>query len=247
MKRTFFIALSASLLTATTEGQDFFKQLGQELQRQGRQTLQNRGVPPQYVGSPQRGGGGQQGTYNSRSLPSEGGNNSGGNRDNFRGGNDFMLPGGGGGGFQRQDPGLHYRTQPYQNGRPLQGNQPYISGQPYQGSQPYQVVQPGYTTPGVVSGADIPTAPVDSSQYVVIRCPQSANGSCRYTLESNRGNYAFTMSPGKEQRFRASTQWIISYHDGTQQRRYRLNGGKSYTLKKDGTRWQLYSVAHPGS
>ena len=97
-------------------------------------------------------------------------------------------------------------------------------------------------------GSDLPTAPVNSSEYVVIRGPQSSSGSCRYTLSSSRGNFGFTMSGGKEQRFRQTTRWVISYHDGVQQRRYRLDGGTTYTLKQvEGNRWQLYSVAHPGS
>jgi hypothetical protein len=56
------------------------------------------------------------------------------------------------------------------------------------------------------------------------------------------------MSAGQEQRFRVSRDWVISYNDGSKSQKYRLVGGKTYTLKKvDGNRWQLYSIRAAGS
>lgn len=228
----FITAICCMQVASTAHSQDFFKDLGRELTRQA--TQGNRGQT-----------GRNQDTPRSRSMPSESGQKSGGG-GGFGGMDGYLLPGQGnpgsfpGGGQPIQ--GQPYQGQPYQ-GQPYQG-QPY-QGQPYQG-QPYQG-QPYQGQPVITQTADIPSAPVSSSAYVVIRCPQSSTGSIRYTLMSNRGNYAFTMLPGQEQRFRASTKWAISYSDGSAQKKYRLESGKTYTLKTiEGNKWQLYSVAHPG-
>ncbi len=249
MRRTFTLTLSLGcclLLGSVANGQDFFEQLGRqlgnELQNQAHRAIrgQRGGGQPSVRPAPVQGGGQIQG-YGGTSLPSEGANKSGPGQGqgSVDVGNDFLLPGNSGGQPFRGQPnqGLPYQGQPYQV-------QPY-QGQIYQ-AQPYR----GQTYHGTVTSAssDIPTAPVESDAYIVIRCPKSSAGSIRYTLSSSRGDYAFTMSGGKEQRFRKSTNWTISYNDGTQQRRYRLEGGRTYTLKTiEGNRWQLYSVAAPGS
>lgn len=51
------------------------------------------------------------------------------------------------------------------------------------------------------------------------------------------------MSAGQEQRFRIGSGWLIRYNDGSQQRLYKLEGGKSYKLvRKEDNRWQLYAA-----
>ncbi len=237
MKQNIFWACTVCCLmgTSSAHAQNLLKQLGRQFEQQGRQILRQQGVP---IRGGQQGGRpitpGQQ-TPRSNSIPSEGGNRSGGNGNPFRGGGDgFLLPGNGGG-----------AQGPYPGSQPYPGTQPYPGNQPYPGT-----VYPGQSDSRIItsSGSDMPTTPVDTDQYVVIRCPKSATGSIRYTLSSDRGNYGFTMTPGKEQRFRVSTRWIISYNDGTQQRRYRLEGGMAYTLKTTAdNRWQLYSVRAAGS
>ena len=239
MKHNVFWACTACFLinTSHAEAQNLLKQLGRQLEQQGRQVLRQQGVPirgGQQGGRPITPNPGQNGVR-SHSMPSEGGNRSGGNRDRFGGGGDFLLPGNGGGGGRRNN---QFPINQYP------ANQ-HPQTQPYPGT-----IYPNQSSSRIItsSGSDMPTTPVDTDQYVVIRCPKSATGSISYTLSSDRGNFGFTMNAGKEQRFRVSTRWIISYNDGTQQRRYKLEGGKTYTLKTTPeNRWQLYSVTAAGS
>ncbi len=256
------IALCLTLMEGAAQGQNFLKQL----ERGARQAINQ-----QRQGS--GGSTGQQKSYGSSSLPTEGGQRTGGG--SFRPGNGFMLPGGQqrnqsnslpseggrrtiGGEFQpgngfllpgngvQPNPGrvIYPGNQPYPgSGQPIYGNQPG-TGQVIYGQPIDRTTQYGSSTN---SGSAVPTAPVSTSQYVTIRCPQSANGSIYYPLESDRGNFGFTMRGGQEQRFRVSSNWKISYNDGSSQKRYRLTGGKTYTLKNEGSRWQLYSVRAAGS
>ncbi|MFK7818309.1 MAG: hypothetical protein AB8G99_06305 [Planctomycetaceae bacterium] len=216
------------------------------LENQGRQYVQDRlraSTPQYYKPTPQSG----QGTDRPRSMspssvPSEGGRGSGGRDRIFNpGGDGFLLPGNGGGNTQPVNPRFRNPQMP--------GGQYYYPGdqQIYPGTQPF----PSRSFPGgstTYPSSMAPPSPVRTSQYVVIRVPQSVSGSLYYTLSSGTRNYGFTISGGQEQRFQVSNEWSISYNDGTQQRRYRLLGGKTYTLKKiEGNRWQLYSVRAAGS
>ena len=91
------------------------------------------------------------------------------------------------------------------------------------------------------SSGDLPSAPVMSSEYIVIRCPASSgSGSISYLLSSQGRNYRFTLFSGQEQRFKVGTGWTIGFNDGVEEKRYRLEGGMAYTLKNDAnTRWKI--------
>jgi hypothetical protein len=227
MKYVFSLALAiclASSSTAIAQG-GFWDQLGNRLGQQGREVLQQelRGmpsIPDLYYRGPQSGQP-QEGypQYQQRSLPSEPGQRSGGNQPFLPGDGGFGLPGNG-----QPRPG---------NGQP--GFQPNPGYQPY---RPYQP-QPGgtYVQPSPV----MPSSPVSSSQYILIRCPQSTQGTVSYTLSSNGSNYGFSMSGGQEQHFRAGSVWSISYFNGSKQKRHQLESGRVYMIKRDANNlWQLY-------
>ena len=177
MKCVFLLALAICLASSSTvvaQG-GFLDQLRDRVEQQGRDALQR-----QFGGS--QGGGQQQGGNPGQprrfSLPSEGGKSSGG------GGQPF-LPGDGG------------FDLPSFGGQPIQPNP---GGQP---SRPFQP-EMRYSQPGnqVISNRPaMPSSPVSSSQYVLIRCPQSTPGSVSYTLSTNGLSYGFTMSAGQEQYF----------------------------------------------
>ena len=100
------------------------------------------------------------------------------------------------------------------------------------------------------SSSDIPSAPVNmaSNPHIVIRCPGSTAETLSYSLRSSKGSYQFSITGGQEQRFRQSTQWNISFHDGMTSRQFRLEGGKTYTIKKNhDNHWSLTGIQHPGS
>jgi hypothetical protein len=217
MKCVFLLALAICLASSSTvvaQG-NLFDQLRNRVEQQGRDALQR-----QFGGS--QGGGQQQGGNPEQprrfSLPSEGGKSSGGGGQSF-------LPGDGG--FDL--PG--FAGQP---------RQPNPGGQP---SRPYQP-DGSFSQPGnqfTSNRPAMPSSPVTSSQYVLIRCPQSTPGSVSYTLSTNGLSYGFTMSSGQEQHFRAESVWFISYFDGTRQRRHQLQGGRAYQIKRDANnRWQLF-------
>lgn len=158
------------------------------------------------------------------------------------------------------------QTQPIQTQQPISSGQSQIQPgesyyydefgrrivlppQPLRNSQPINT-QPIRTNPIGQSSSDIPSAPVDMSRnpHIVIRCPGSTAETLPYSLESDKGKYQFRISGGQEQRFRQSTTWAISFHNGMTIRKYRLEGGKTYTVRKgDDNQWKLTGMSHPGS
>lgn len=255
---TAMIAIGVMSYSEASAQRDLFRNLGRELGNQGREMLQRE------LGNiiPQQGGGG--GIQTQRSgIPSEGGGTSGGNRRDFIGESEFMLPGGGGFANQPQPIIQQPQIQP----QPGFGNQPFYPSQPQptnpQYSQPSMRAtfpddqsQSRFVDQGQVqtvfrtntSASPFPGNPVMSNQYVVIRCPDSVSGSITYSLVSNGRKMSYTMSAGQEQRFRVGTSWVIEYNDGSKLRKYALNGGKTYTMRRENDgRWQLYSIKSQGS
>ena len=258
MKRYLLIAFVLPLILHTeASAQDLLRRFSQELRDQGRQLIQREMGKPQQT-APEFGQPPQEGPRPMGAIPSEGGKNSGGNPQDFRNGDDFRMPGQG---------------QPYQPQPQPQDMQPFLPnpGTPYQGgSQPFPSdllyrdgypnnanndfrLQPGNQTyPQPITrtetSSQMPSSPVMSNRYAVIRCPENVMGTIRYTLKSSTGSYSYTLGGGQEQRFRVDTPWSISYNDGSQERRYAIRGGKTYTMKMTKeNRWQLYSVKSPGS
>ncbi len=245
MNRFFLLTLVACVLSGSNAfGQGFLEQLGREIIQ--------RELPPQRGNPPQRGGDG--GEHRRQSMPSESGRDSGGGRFTNPGFGDFDLPGRG----QPVQPGYVDPGQLVQPGQQQVfpgGQQIYPGGQMVQPGRPYdpslnQTIyvegrQPHRTTYAI---GDLPSSPVMTQQYIVIRCPESTVGSIYYSLDSDRGQFGFTLSPGQEQRFRAGTDWTIGYNDGSQEKRYKLNGGKTYTMKRvSDNRWQIYATQAVGS
>ncbi|MFK7769455.1 MAG: hypothetical protein AB8B55_19735 [Mariniblastus sp.] len=216
MNRYFFLTLVACLLSGSNAfGQSFLEQLGREL-----------------IQKQQRGGGEQQRPdIRQQRMPSESGRESGGDRFTNPGFGDFTIP------FREQTPQYVQPIQPggqYVQPRYVQpGTQfnPSLS-RPIYHSNPTIVSKPAFVAP---------TSPVKTRDYIVIRCPETAAGSAYYTLKSSHGEFGFTLSPGMEQRFRAGAGWEIGYNHGLIQKRHTLQGGKTYTLKRDtANHWQLY-------
>ena len=238
-------ALSASNASA----QSLLQQLGREFRDQGRQAIEREFRPqPQ---NPQHPDGNPQ---SRTAIPSESGRDSGGGGRFTNPGNDFALPGRG----QPIRPGYTAPDQFAQPWRPVNPNQPvyqggreiYQNGQRVYHDNQSQSGGTSYTQPAGTSFAstELPSSPVATNQYVVIRCPKSTAGSIYYSLDSNRGRFGFTLSPGQEQRFRVGTKWAITYNDGAEQKRYKLDAGKIYTMKiKSDNRWQIYANAPVGS
>ena len=261
MNHCFFFTLAICLLSGSNAlAQDFLKQFGQELRSQIQQELQ-----PQRQNQPVQGGGRPQ--IQSSGVPSESGRDSGGG--NFTNpGNDFALPGRG---VQPVQPGFPGgRQEIVQPGQPV-----YRDRQPVQPGGQWvqpggQIVQPGgriiypssnqpiyvdgqpsgttITNSVPYTGSDLPGSPVMTKEYVMIRCPASTVGSISYLLSSSKGNFRFTMSGGQEQRFKTGTKWTIEYNDGNAKKRYKLFGGKTYTMKREAdNRWQVYVTKAAGS
>ena len=225
MKRYVAIALMTCLFAASdavAQG-DFFRQLENEIRQQGRQFIQQ-----EFGGRSQRDQ--DQPQAFGSSIPSESGRQSGGGDLIYNPGDGgFLLPGNGGGQNVSQ-PG--YTTDPY--GRII------YPGNQYQPNGNY--IQPG-SQPTTVGSNSSPGSPVASQQYILIRCPRGSNGSIRYTLSSNGRNFVYTIFAGQEQRFPVGSGWTISYLEGSTQKRYRLEGGKVYSMKqKSDSQWQLFAV-----
>ena len=236
MKRHILLAL----LIGTAFGpsafaqQDILDRLGNRLEQRGRQILEQEFG--RFPGSQQQQPKQEVQGYGGARLPSESGQNSGGGGRQFIGDNGFMLT----------DPNYGQPSM----GRPSYGQPSY--GQPSFGQPSYGQPAHGhgsyddYGNPimgnanrPVISGS-APSSPVSSDQYILIRCPKTASGSVRYTLSSNQGSFVFTMSGGQEQWFQVGSGWIIAYNEGSQERRYRLEGGRSYTIKRNSeSHWQL--------
>ncbi len=225
MKRYFGIAAMISLFATTgasAQGK-FFQQIENEVRQHGRQFIE------QEFGGPLRQGQDQKEVFGS-SLPSESGRDSGGQGRVYNPGDgSFLLPGNGGGQTIVQ-PG--YTTDPY--GRVI------YPGDRYQPNGNY--IQPG-TRGTIVGSTASPGSPVPSQQFILIRCPQGNTDSINYTLSSNGRNFVYTIYAGQEQRFPVGSGWTITYMEGSTKKRYKLEGGKVYSMRqKDSSNWQLFAV-----
>jgi hypothetical protein len=219
MKRFCFLTLVICLAySSNAEGQGFLEQLGNNLGQQARQRIQRELNGSRATQNPGFQEQDKKPKYQNRSLPNESGRGAGGWDQEF----------------QPIDPGFGLPG----NGQPRQPNPRPPQNPPFQQGGIYN--QPGGTRSSYV---EPPRSPVSSSQYTMIRCPASTQGSIRYTLTSNGQNYGFTMSAGQEQHFRMGSEWFISYFDGTKQRLHKLEGGRAYMISRDSTnRWQLYTT-----
>ena len=246
MKRIFVTAIMIGLIgpSVTCAQGGLFREFGEELRQRGREIIrQELGSQPGFQQ------GGQQGDQPRAmgALPSEGGQNSGGGSQRFRPGDGgFMLPGGGG------------QIQPDPGGQPGSGTLPYFpnnpeGGQIYPGqSQPYyQQPYPQYQQPGMQTypggsfaavQATRPAQPIDSKRSIMMRCVTGTQGSLSYTLSSGGNSFLYSMTAGQEQHFAGDADWIISFFDGVQQRRYRLLAGRTYRIKRNAEQvWQLFA------
>lgn len=227
MKLQIALAMTIALTVSSNlyAQQNFFEQIRDEVRQQSQQLIQEefgRRPPPQQ-GVPQR----------SNSLPSESGQRSGGGGRFYNPGDGgFIIPGNGGGQNFQPNPGFQ---RPGQGGFPGQTIYP---GQTYDPNG--QVIYPGSNFAG---SAASPGSPVMSQQYILIRCPQGSTGSIRYTLSSGGRNFVYSIYAGQEQRFPAGSGWTISYQEGPAIKKYRLEGGKVYSMKqKEGSKWQLFAI-----
>ncbi len=123
-------------------------------------------------------------------------------------------------------------------------SQPVRPARTYPGTQnPPVYVERTYRSSGSNQATGIPGPPIDAENnpYISIRCSKSSIGSCRYTLRSSLGEYAFTISGGQEQRFRETTDWVIRYDEAGISRSYRVRAGLNYRFKQDEQdTWRLY-------
>ncbi len=247
MKRFFVIALMIGLIgpSVTWAQGGLFREFGEELRTRGREIIQ------QELGS-QPGGqqGGQQGDRPRAlgAVPSEGGQNSGGGSQRFRPGDGgFMLPGGGG--QIQPDPGMlpGSGTLPYfpnrsEGGQIYPGQNQPLYQQPYpQYQQPRMQTYPG--NGNLAAGqATRPAQPINTKQAIMMRCVTGTQGSLSYTLSSGGNSFLYSMTAGQEQHFAGDANWIISFFDGVQQRRYRLLAGRTYRIKRNAEQvWQLFA------
>jgi hypothetical protein len=259
MKHFILIATASAIViccqsTASAQGggilREFAREFGGQLleQQMGRQ---QRRPGPSFNQPP------QDGQFSSRSaMPGESGRSSGGDQRGFNPELGFVLPGNG---LQpaRPQPGFIVQPQPrpivrpqptFTNPNNFDGRTIYIEGQP-QPSRPF-FTQPSQSflsqstnSRSVTSSNDMPSAPVMSNQFVLIRCPAETMESIRYTLSSDQGNFSFTLSGGQEQRFRVNRPWSISYASGSQQMRHALQGGTTYSIRRTPEgKWQLFST-----
>lgn len=82
---------------------------------------------------------------------------------------------------------------------------------------------------------------------IVIHCPESNEGSCRYSLISASGRvYSYSISPGQKQEFWDTTNWVVRFNrgEGRGYKTYRLHGDKEYKFRGTGDgNWDFYVIA----
>lgn len=136
-------------------------------------------------------------------------------------------------------PGTVYPGQTYPG-------QPY-PGQTYPGqTYPGQVVYPQNPSPGTQYG-EPPRAPrkVYSNLPIKIRCAPDCVGTCNYQLIPASGQtFPYTIRANQTQNLKETTDWLCRYqpYSGAAYQTYRLRGGRTYEMRRDNNRWQLYLV-----
>lgn len=172
--------------------------------------------------------------------------------------------GGGGQGVPKS-----YRMDPNQSGRQNQGdfNRPGFIGQPRPAyPSPYnpqpQITYPSqpfpnqpYPQSGYPSGTIVqrpaygepPVAPrkAYSNLPIRIRCASDCVGTCNYQLVPASGKgFPYTIRANQIQTLQETTDWLCRYQpvSGGAYQTYRLRGGRTYEMRRDNNRWQLYLV-----
>lgn len=224
MKRCLAVLVGLLVFQSVTEAQSDLRKIGKFLE--GVQQMQNQQgrpkvLPPQKDGPPS--------TY--RSDPNQSG-------DRNRG--DFTMPG-----FIIQ-PGAQ-KSQPYQP-RPqvTYPNQSFPNRTYPNQVYPQQTYPPGNYVSKPVYG-EPPTAPrkIYSRLPIKIRCAPECVGTCNYALIPGSGKaYPYTIRANQVQSLAETTDWLCRYQalTGGPYQTYRLRGGKTYEMRRDNNRWQLYMV-----
>ncbi|MEP3481202.1 MAG: hypothetical protein ABJZ55_18325 [Fuerstiella sp.] len=227
MKRCFAVLAAVLVFQSAVEAQSDLRKIGkflegiQQIQNQNQQGRQT--PPPRKDGPPN----------NYRQLdPNQSGDR---NRGDFTMPPGFIVPPGNRGSQPYQpQPGATYPNQPYPN-------QPYP-----QQTYPQQTYPPGQYVPLPIYG-EPPTAPrkVYSQLPIKIRCAPECVGTCKYDLIPGSGKaYPYTIRANQVQSLSETTDWMCRYQSvtGGAYQTYRLRGGKTYEMRRDNNRWQLYMV-----
>ena len=219
MKRYVATLVALLLLPSVTEAQSDLRKIGNLLE--GIQQMQNQqgrpsSPPPKKDGSP--------GVF--RSDPNQSGDR---NRGDFTTPGFIVRPG-----VQNPQP---FRPRPQETypSRPYP-NQTY----------PQQTYPPGQYIPKRIYG-EPPTAPrkVYSRLPIQIRCAPECVGTCNYELIPGSGKaYPYAIRANQVQSLSETTDWLCRYQatSGGAYQTYRLRGGKTYEMRRDNNRWQLYMV-----
>ncbi|MCR9199516.1 MAG: hypothetical protein NXI04_12790 [Planctomycetaceae bacterium] len=240
MKRLLILVMLSTLPSAACAQQIDLK----DLQRAAR-ALQNGGriqiggpIGGPQIGAPITGGPGANKDespppqYKFRSDPNASGNHNHGrfDPDHFfnPGGSGGYRPPSGGGYPQPGYPQPGYRPQDYPQGNPQQGLRPQ-----------YQDSGSRYKDP--------PLAPRRkySGQPIQLECWSGSQGVCPYELITAAGSaFKYNMTAGMNQQLAETTLWSLRYRPTASApwQTYRLRGGRSYQLRGDGGRWQLYML-----
>lgn len=175
--------------------------------------------------------------------------NGGGQNPQFQNGQgNFIYPNQNRINGQTYPPGTIINGQPYRPGQQYQPGLQYQPGQTYPpgtiiNGQPYQPGQGQITSR--ISYPDPPVAPKRSYslQPIIIRCADNATGICNYELMTESGKaFPYTISAGRSQQLQETTAWTFRYKPTptAASTSYRLRGGKTYEIRRNGNTWQLY-------
>ncbi len=210
------LPLAALLIgnTPNAAAQNVFQDFGRQIERSVEQSV-DRFIQPGRQSPPNKQ---QPPTAMPNSVPAESGSRNLPNESGFRNRPGYVIQPG------YSQPSVPTRTYPNVQNPPVYVEKTYPSSSSSQESR-------------------IPGPPINSENnpYISLRCSKSSIGSVRYTLVSSLGQYAFTISGGQEQRFRATTDWIIRYNEAGVSRSYRVRAGLNYRFKQDEQdTWRLY-------
>ncbi len=246
--RRLIITTLIAVIPSISYGQSDLQKIGrvlQSIQQSQQQQRQSQGQTPPSNG----------GNYGPRQAPVQGVDpNASGNQNTGRfDPNSFFEPNNGGGNYV-PSPGRTYpqrntypgnstypgTTQIYRNGVPINS---YTPGATITGGQSYR---PNYSQPTrKIWHPDPPIAPAKtySRLPIVIRCAANTVGTCNYELMTASGSvFPYTINGGKSQKFTENTTWMFRYQPtpGAPKQTYRLRGGKTYEIRKNGNAWQVY-------
>ena len=240
MKRILILAMLSTLPSAALAQQINLKDLqraAEALQNGGRVQIRGPITQPR-IGTPIIGGPGSIQSenpppqYKFRSDPNASGNHNHGRFDPDH----FFNPGGSGyrppnnGGFPPQ--GIPQQGFPQQN-YPQQGYPP-------QGQRPqYQDNGSRYQDPPIAPKRQYSGLPIQ------LDCWRGSQGACQYELITAAGSvFKYNMTAGMNQQLAETTLWSLRYRPTANApwQTYRLRGGRSYQLRGDAGRWQLYML-----